>query len=216
MPIHDRPLLEIWIALFERHGIDSVLINTHHHAAQVEACVAQLERKYAVDIVLSYEKTLLGSGGTLFENRSFVEKDDDFVIAYADNLTNVHLGRMIESHISNQDSACVLTMGLFHASNPEACGIALLNAKKQIVDFVEKPAVPKSDLANAGIYVTTHEVFDFFPEKGQPGQKLIDLGHHVLPQLAGRMAGYEITEYIRDIGTVASFHAALAEWPQKA
>ena len=40
-----------------------------------------------------------------------------------------------------------------------------------------------------------------------------DLGHHVLPHLAGRMAGYPIGSYLRDIGTAKAYHLALAEWP---
>ena len=32
IPIHGKPLLDIWIDLFQAHGIDSVLINTHHFA----------------------------------------------------------------------------------------------------------------------------------------------------------------------------------------
>ena len=34
MPIQGKPLLEIWIDLFIAHGIDRVLINTHHFAEQ--------------------------------------------------------------------------------------------------------------------------------------------------------------------------------------
>jgi mannose-1-phosphate guanylyltransferase len=216
MVIHDRPLLEIWIELFERHHIDEVLINTHHHADQVAQCINRLENQYQVDIRLFHEKELLGSGGTLLANRSFVEKEDDFIIAYADNLTDIHLGRMIESHRASPCDECLLTMGLFRAPDPRACGIAFLDETNRIIEFREKPKDPKSNLANGGVYVANPNIFNFFPEGKLLPRKLIDLGHHVLPKLVGRMFGYEIEEYIRDIGTIDSFHAALDEWPKKA
>lgn len=214
MPIHGKPLLEIWIALFERHRVDAVLINTHHLAGQVRQCVSRLRHRYGMDIRLVHEETLLGSGGTLLANRSFVEGEKDFIIAYADNLTDIHLGRMVESHRLASGEGCLLTMGLFRSPDPRVCGIAQLDQGRRIIEFSEKPEMPKSNLANAGIYVASPAVFDYFPEEG--AGRSMDLGHHVLPRLVGRMVGYEIEEYIRDIGTCDAFQAALDEWPKKA
>ena len=63
-----------------------------------ETMCQPLQHRYGMDIRLVHEETLLGSGGTLLANRSFVEGEKDFIIAYADNLTDIHLGRMVESH----------------------------------------------------------------------------------------------------------------------
>ncbi len=40
LPINGKPLLEIWLNLCQQHGIQSVLINTHHLAPMVEAWAA--------------------------------------------------------------------------------------------------------------------------------------------------------------------------------
>ena len=48
----------------------------------------------------------------------------------------------------------LLTMALFEAQEPSRCGIAELDGETRlIVGFEEKPAQPKSNLANAGLYV---------------------------------------------------------------
>ncbi len=213
LPIHDKPLLEIWIDLFEKHGISDVLVNTHHHSEQVEAFIDKKQNTTSVKIKTAFENRLLGSGGTVLANKNFVEDDNNFLIAYADNLTDINLTQMINFHSQAKQKGCCLSMGLFHAPIPEACGIASLDANNRIIGFIEKPQYPESDLANAGIYIASNQIYNFFPDDKNQNEEVIDFGLHVLPRLVGNMFGYEITAYLRDIGTIESYKAALEEWP---
>ncbi len=216
IPIHGKPLLDIWIDLFQAHGIDSVLINTHHHAALVEQAVQRLRVHKTPDIQSVFERELLGSGGTLLANRGFVEPGEDFIVAYADNLTNVDLTALIDFHQSRPAVDRILTMGLFRSPVPQACGIATLDADQTVTAFEEKPENPQSDLANAGIYVATYNVLgECHKIRQQVDPGVFDFGYHVLPRLAGRMSGYEIKAFLMDVGTVASYHKALDNWPAR-
>jgi mannose-1-phosphate guanylyltransferase len=213
IPIHGVPLLRIWIDLFERHGIGEVLINTHHHAEQVHGYLSEIQPCTRVVLQSVYEPRLLGSAGTIWQNRSFVADQDDFIIAYADNLTNLDLTKMIDFHRNFHSMGGVLTMGLMRAPDPTACGIVTLDTNGRIVDFVEKPRHPQSDLANGGIYIAAREIFDAFSEAQRRAMDVFDLGHHLLPLLAGKMYGYEIGAYLKDIGTPQAYQTALTEWP---
>lgn len=213
IPIHGKPLLEIWLDLLTRHGITEVFINTHHHATKIEQFIEDIKPRVPLKIVSGYEQQLLGSAGTLLENRKFVTNNDDFIVAYSDNLTNINLSRMMSFHSDCKQKGSVLTMGLFRAPEPKACGIASLDKDQKIIDFTEKPSHPKSNTANSGIYIASQTVFDFFPKRETDDRSAFDLGHHVLPALVGNMYGYKIKEYLRDIGTLASYKQALEEWP---
>ena len=46
-----------------------------------------------------------------------------------------------------------------------------------------------------------------------PSHLPVDLGFDVLPQLAGRMVAYLITDYMLDIGTTENYQAAQNSWP---
>jgi mannose-1-phosphate guanylyltransferase len=100
----------------------------------------------------SCEPQLLGSAGTIHANREFVSDADDCLIIYADNLSDVRLGEMIHFHRSHGDA---FTMMLFRAPCPAQCGIAELDASGRVMAFTEKPQAPRSDLANAGVYVVS-------------------------------------------------------------
>jgi mannose-1-phosphate guanylyltransferase len=214
MPIHGKTLLEIWLDLFEKYGISDVLINTHHHSAKVESFIEKIKEDRKIKIVTSYERDLLGSGGTVFANRNFVANAEDFIIAYADNLTDINLKKMIDSHRLFKSKGGIITIGLFRTPDPTSCGIAVIDEENRIIDFIEKPINPKTNLANGGIYISTQKVFNYLTIcKGKKKNGLIDFGFHVLPELSGKMFGYEIKGYLRDIGTSRSYYEALEEWP---
>jgi len=203
VPIKGKPLLHYWLRLCERYGIREVLINLHHLPHLVEEFLNN--SSYRLEIKTFYEEELLGSAGTIAANRDFVAGGEAFFIFYADNLTNVNLQKMRQFH---KGHGGILTMGLFKADKPKECGIAELDGKGLVVDFAEKPDHPKSDLANAGVYVANPQIFDYIPNK-----KVVDLGFDVLPELVGKMYGYLIKEYLLDIGTWENYKKAQKEWP---
>ncbi|MFH1980561.1 MAG: nucleotidyltransferase family protein [Pseudomonadota bacterium] len=213
IPIHGRPLMAYWFDLFRRHGVSEVLVNTHHHAQQVAAFLEASRPHYGFDIHSVFEPTLLGSGGTVVANRSFVEGGGPFFIVYADNLSGVDLTAMRHAHQRGEALGAVLTMGLFRAPVPEAAGIAEMDDQGRIVRFTEKPAQPVGNLANAGIYVATDAVIETACRvQARMPAAVLDFGHHVLPELVGRMVGCTIDTYHRDIGTIDAYLSALKEW----
>ena len=228
VPISGKPLFHWWFSLLSKHGITDVLINLHHLkeniidyvgnlGAKVEGLnfelktsplrrrMQRIHKEYTLpNIALFYEQELLGSAGTIRANADWTQGEKEFLIAYADNLTNANLTKLFHFH---QKCNPILTMGLFHSDYPQACGIASLNENGLVVDFVEKPQKPQSDLANAGIYVASPSLIDYIPEG-----KVVDLGHDVLPSLVGKIYGCVIDGYLRDIGTSENYRKAQREW----
>ena len=63
MEINGIPLLEYWLINLEKTGCESVLINTHYLSEQIDSYLKKGKDIYEDKI--SYEKILLGTGGTL-------------------------------------------------------------------------------------------------------------------------------------------------------
>lgn len=204
VPICGKPLLGWWLELFEQHGIDNILINLHHLGEKVEEYVENYNG--SIKIQLFWEKDLLGSGGTLIANKGFVKNEKDFLITYADNLTNYNLTNLINFHRSSNK---LLSMALFETDKPKEKGIVELDTDQTIISFIEKPVNPKSNLANAGIYVANPEALDLLPRNKNP-----DIGFDLLPKLVGKMSGWKSPDYLKDIGTIKHLNEAQIEWQQ--
>lgn len=203
VPIGGRTLLDIWLDALGDLGVDEVLVNTHHLADRVAAHVAQ--RVGGPPVRLLHEETLRGSAGTLRAARGLLEGDPWFLAVNADNLTDYDLADLVGAHTG---AAAVATLTAFHTQRPSACGVFEVDDTGCLVGFEEKPAQPRSDLANAGLYAFSREVLDLVD-----GAEPRDIGTHLLPRLVGRARVVGIGDAcLRDIGTPEALAEARATW----
>jgi NDP-sugar pyrophosphorylase family protein len=197
--IGGRPLLQYWFDALAAAGVRDALINTHHLPGPVRAFLAHVQAE-GFRISEAYEPSLLGSAGTIAAAPWFADDADDVIVIYTDNLSDVDLGALVDTH---RRKGQPMTMLLFRTPRPSASGIAALDARGTVVEFVEKPAQPKSDLANAGVYVVTASAW-----REIAAMRAFDIGFEVLPRFVGRMYGHLHAGYHRDIGTLDALDGA--------
>ena len=92
-------------------------------------------------------------------------------------------------------------------------GVLVTDDTGRIVDFEEKPAHPRSNLASMGIYIFTWSVLReaLITNANIPN---CDFGMHVIPychQRGDRVFCYEYNGYWKDVGTLASYWEANME-----
>lgn len=191
VPVGGKPMLDYWYDTLEKASVRDVLLNNHHLPDLVRAHIAKTNDTRDLSVTEAYEPTLLGSAGTVHANRDWAQDADQIVVIYADNLSDVDLAAMLDFHRSHPDP---MTMMLFRTAYPSQCGIATLEGDR-IVEFVEKPETPASDLANAGLYVLDADAWREIAD-----MNVFDFGFDVIPAFVGRMRGFEHPGYHRDIG----------------
>jgi mannose-1-phosphate guanylyltransferase len=185
-----------------RAGIKDVLLNVHAHAQLVRDFLSQTN---GIRVTVFEEPDLLGSGGTIAANRQWVSTEPYFWVLYADVLTNVALMPMLEFHHVHNPA---VTIGVYRVPDPKRCGIVSMDGEHRVTDFVEKPKNPSGDLAFSGVLIGTQAMLAAIPESVPK-----DLGHDVLPRLAGQMYAYEIHDFLMDIGTPENYRQAQSVWP---
>lgn len=203
LPIQGVPLLEIWLNNCKTAGITDVLVNAHAHPKAINEFAAK--QTSGVRVRIAEEPQLLGSAGTLAENRDFVAGEKAFFVLYGDVLTNIDLRRLLQLHEQKDLPA---TLGIYCVPDPTRCGVVSVDENAIIQSFVEKPARPASNWAFSGVMAVGQEIFELLPD-----QRPADIGIHVLPKLAGRMAAYRVSEYLMDVGTLSNYQAAQESWP---
>ena len=206
VPVGGTPLLGIWLQQLEAHGVRAVLVNTHYLAGDVEAFLRSWPT--TMDVVAAHEPRLLGSAGTVLANRDFVADGQPFLVIYADNLSNLDIGKMARFHATHQEP---LTMGIVPTDRPREKGTVLVDSTGRIVAFEEKAERPRSNLSNAGVYVASQGVFDDLGAAGPVD--VLDFGHDVLPRMVPRIMAYPIDEFMTDIGTPEAYARAQLVWP---
>jgi glucose-1-phosphate adenylyltransferase len=149
----------------------------------------------------------LGTADAVRYNLHEIDQDgaDTVLILGGDHIYKMDYRPMIAAHRRKKAD---LTIAVLRVPPDEASrmGICSVDAKGRIVDWEEKPAQPKSDLASMGVYVFSREALHAWlaPEAA-------DFGHDVIPaMLAGgaKVFGHRFDGYWRDVGTVEAYWAA--------
>jgi len=91
--------------------------------------------------------------------------DDDFVMYLGDNLLEQDLAAFVAAfegagHAAGEGSGPAAQILLKQVPDPHRFGIATLDDAGHVVQLVEKPEVPPSDLALVGVYLFTARIHD--------------------------------------------------------
>ena len=158
--------------------------------------------KWNVNITYTYQSEPLGIAHAIGLSRSFVN-DDSFVVFLGDNYLQNGISGLYEDFTSsNLDGLLALTM----VENPSQFGIAEIDNGK-VVKLVEKPKEPRSNLAVAGVYFLTPEIFNSI-DKLKPSNR----GEYEITEAyedmikRGLNVGYSmISGWFKDTGTLEDF-----------
>jgi len=195
MPIQKRPLLEYWLGIVKRVGIDSALVNLHYHFDVVKEFLDQSQFSSWVGGV--YEDTLLGTAGTLRKNADYF-KDSTVMLVHADNWCCCDFSDFVSYHHERRPAGTVITMMTFNCEVPQSCGIVELNQDGIVIGFHEKVENPPGSLANAAVYLIEPEVLEWIIDNPD----VSDFSADVIPNYIGKIATWENTHLHTDIGTI--------------
>ncbi len=209
-PINGRPLVGYWLSMLKDAGLNSVLLNLHYLGDKMKEWIEL--SPYSSLVRLVNEDVLLGTGGTLYKNKDYINNDSVMLI-HADNLCITDLSEFIEAH-RFRPSGTEITMMTFQTPTPNTCGIVEIDNTGIVKQFYEKVENPPGNLANAAVYIIEPVVLNFL---GSFNKAILDFSTEVLPKYVemGKVFTYYNNRYHRDIGTLESYITSQIEFPQK-
>ncbi len=202
MPIGGEPLLGRWLRKLEQTGCDSVLINTHYLAEEVEAFLQDWQSS-AMTVQTVHEPELLGTAGTLLANQGFFKGATGLLI-HADNAMAGELQDFLVAHHERQN-CCLLTMLTFNTNNPSSCGIVEIDDQQVVHAFHEKMAEPPGNRANGALYAFEQ---DFLDHLNLMNPMPSDFSTEVIPKFLGRIQTWLTKQTYLDIGTPEALTSA--------
>lgn len=151
-----RPILERCLEGLKASGINEVVVVVHFMADAIRNYFGEGE-KLGLRIEYVEQKRVLGTGNAVGVAEPYVE--NDFLVVYGDLLFRADaVKRVIGLHKKEKP---VATMAVVPVENPEDYGIVEVGDEGRVKHLVEKPSREEAstNLANAGIYVFSTEIF---------------------------------------------------------
>ena len=154
-----------------------------------------------------------GTADAISQNIDFIDtyEPEYVLILSGDHIYKMDYSDMLAQHIEKEADA---TIAVIEVPMKEASRFGIMNTNEtgRIVEFEEKPPVPKSNLASMGIYIFTWKLLrQMLVEDMNKEDSNHDFGKDIIPTLlnnGGNLFAYNFKGYWKDVGTIDSLWEA--------
>ncbi len=206
-------------------GIDTVGVLTQYQPLRLNAHIGigipwDLDRNHGgVTVLPPYEKSdnsewYTGTANAIYQNLNYIESyhPEYVLILSGDHIYKMNYEVMLDFHKENNADVTIAAMPV-PWEEASRFGLVITDENKQIQEFEEKPANPRSNLASMGIYIFTWSVLkEALITMSE--QSNCDFGKHIIPycrENGRRLFAYEYNGYWKDVGTLGSYWEANME-----
>lgn len=206
-------------------GIDVVGVLTQYESVLLNSYVSQSgrwgldARDSGVFVLPPREKAdadldvYRGTADAISQNIDFVDKYDPeyILILSGDHIYKMNYDKMLDYHKEMKADA---TIAVLPVPMKEASRFGIMNTNEtgRIIEFEEKPPVPKSNLASMGIYIFNWKTLrQMLVEDMAKEDSNHDFGKDIIPTLlnnGGNLYAWEFNGYWKDVGTIDSLWEA--------
>src|SRR5215207_2195552 len=155
VPVANKPVLFRVIEAIRDAGVDEIGIVIGDTGPEVRAAVGDGKR-WGVQIEYIPQAAPRGLADAVRTARPFIG-DDRFVMFLGDNCIQGGISPLIKQFGRSDYNAQIV---LKRVADPQQFGVAVLDQQGQIVQLIEKPRQPPSDLALVGIYMFDSSIWD--------------------------------------------------------
>ncbi len=154
-----------------------------------------------------------GTASAIYQNINYIKQyDPEYVLILSgDHIYKMDYSKMLDYHIEKNADASISVIEV-PWEEASRFGIMNTNEKMQVVEFDEKPANPKNNLASMGIYIFKWSVLKEYLEMDERNQESShDFGKDIIPLLLDEkrnVVAYPFKGYWKDVGTVKSLWEA--------
>ncbi len=152
-----------------------------------------------------------GTANAVYQNIEFVDGYNPtyVIILSGDHVYTMDYNDIIDFHISKDADGTIACMEV-PLEEAHRFGIMVTDIDSRIIEFQEKPSVPKGNLASLGIYVFN---WDFLKktliEDEEDPDSTHDFGKDIIPKIVsedlGRLCAFRFEGYWKDVGTIRSY-----------
>jgi glucose-1-phosphate thymidylyltransferase len=199
LPVLNKPVLFHNIDLLLAGGIDDIGIVVGPMKDYVVEAINNSVYSEVADIHFIEQPEPKGLAHAVLSSQEFLE-DDDFVMILGDNFFTVDTADLLSVFENSITEALV---ALIQVEEPERYGIANME-NNQIISVAEKPKLPLSNWAIAGLYIfkaTIHGIIRDLKPSHRNEYEITDAIQQVIEKKK-TVTPYFLKGYWRDIGTL--------------
>ena len=141
IPVAGKPILGHIMDKLTNAGVSKFIIVIGYLGDKIEEFIT---KNYPdVEATFVIQTVGKGVGHAIYLTKEHWTAKDDLLVVFGDTIVEVDLQKFLQSETNN--------LGVMKVEDPRQFGVAELNDQHQITKLVEKPTMPKSNLALVGL-----------------------------------------------------------------
>lgn len=142
IPVAGKPILGFIIERLEKAGFNEFIFVIGYLGEKIEEFVTETYPNLITHFVI--QQTREGLGHAIYLCKDYIKKDEPIFIALGDTIFEADIEAVINMETSS--------LGLKKVDDPRDFGVAEIDENNRILKVIEKPNIPKSNLALVGLY----------------------------------------------------------------
>ena len=155
IPIGDKPILELIIQEFRKHGMREFILVLNYKAEMIESYFNNIEKDYTIKYIRESES--MGTAGGLKLLNDIVGQT--FIVSNCDVIVKANLNEVVNFHREKEADLTIIS-SIQHHKIPY--GVIQFRNGGEVVDMIEKPEYTFT--VNTGLYIVSKEILKFIPK----------------------------------------------------
>lgn len=195
LPVGNKPILEYVVRNLMKNGLRELIFTVGYKHEPIKEYFGS-GKKFGVKIEYLVEEKPRNTAGSILPYKNKI--DGDFAVVMGDQLTNMNIKKMVESH---RTSRAIATVAFVEQKKAFEYGVAKIE-RGEVKEFVEKPIF--TNYINTANYVFSKEALKYINENE-------DFAKDVLPRMlksGKKINAFLSTDFWIDIGRVQDYEKA--------
>jgi mannose-1-phosphate guanylyltransferase len=209
VPVCGVPLVRWALALLAGAGVRRAVVNVHHLPAAMTLAAEDAAAALGLDVAVSTEPVIAGTGGALREARTHLAGADAIVLLNGDILFDVDVPAALGAHRASGALATMVLLPMPAGARYATVDVDGSGAVRRIAGAFGPGGEGLVPWHFSGVHVLSPAILDRVP--AQPFE--VDVNRHVYPPLmaAGSVRGIVVGGYWNDLGAPARYLEANAD-----
>lgn len=184
LPIYNKPMIYYALEAMKKAGIREVLLSSSADHAGHFANLLKAGEDFGLRLYYAVQQNPKGGISDAISLAEEFTKNDKLLVILGDNIFDSTKLRPAVEEFEKREKGALL-FGVKMPTESKQYGVIEMDTEGHILSIEEKPEHPKSDIAQTGIYMYDHRVFDFvrsLTPSGRGELEVTDLNNHYLKE----------------------------------
>lgn len=199
LPVYHQPMIYFPLQAMQKAGISEVLLTTSgDHAGQFTNLLKD-GKDFGLKLYYAIQDNPKGGIADAIILAEEFANNEPIIVILGDNIFNFPLKKSLDGYVAHGGKGAMV-FGVRMDTQSKQYGVIEVNDKGKVISIEEKPEHPKSDIAQTGIYVYDHHVFEYIRKLSPSGRGELEVTDLNVVYLHQRMLSCEIIDWWIDAG----------------